>query len=130
VIRYFKQFDEPVDGIIYSSVLALGFASFENLQHLTYLSGFELFGRAVAGPLVHTIFASIWGYTTGITHLRKGRIFLAAAAGLGLASILHGLYDFLTTSTSSRLAAALLILLVWIWRIGTLEKKGGKRACR
>ena len=126
ILKLFKQFDEPADGIIYASIIALGFASFENFHHLAYLSGFELFGRALAAPLVHTIFASIWGYMAGIAYLARKNLFLASVLGIGIAAILHGLYDFLTTSTSSRLLAAFLILVVWIWRIGTLEKLGAQ----
>jgi RsiW-degrading membrane proteinase PrsW (M82 family) len=57
VVLRFKVFDEKIDGIIYASVIALGFASFENLHYLVYLDGFELIGRAIASPLTHTIFS-------------------------------------------------------------------------
>ena len=43
IIYKFKKFDEKIDGIIYASIIALGFASYENLAYLSYLEGFELF---------------------------------------------------------------------------------------
>ncbi|NIO48972.1 MAG: PrsW family intramembrane metalloprotease, partial [Candidatus Aminicenantes bacterium] len=33
VIARFKSFDEKIDGIIYASVIALGFASYENMGY-------------------------------------------------------------------------------------------------
>lgn len=122
IIFTFKVFDEKIDGIIYASVIALGFATFENLHYLTYLDGFALFGRAIASPLTHTIYSSIWGYIIGVAHLEGKSRMKAAAIGLLLASLLHGLFDFLTTSPTLRLLSAFLILGVWVWRIRLTEK--------
>lgn len=122
VIFFFKPFDEKIDGIIYASVIALGFATYENLHYLKYLDGFELFGRAVASPLTHTIYSSIWGYVIGVAHLRGGSRMKATAIGLLSAALLHGIFDFLTTSPTLRLSSAVLILVVWIWRIRLIEK--------
>jgi RsiW-degrading membrane proteinase PrsW (M82 family) len=122
IILIFKEFDEEIDGIIYASVLALGFASLENLHHLLYLRGFELFGRALATPLTHTVFASIWGYMVGRARLAQKSLFGAALIGLLISSLGHGIFDFLTLSVSLRLAAAGLILVIWCWRIYLIEK--------
>jgi RsiW-degrading membrane proteinase PrsW (M82 family) len=123
VILKFREFDEKIDGIIYASVVALGFASYENLGYLAYLEGFELFGRAFASPLTHTIFASIWGYTIGAAIIRKKSIFKASLTGILLAAFLHGMFNFFTTSSALRMISAVLILILWIWRIRILEKK-------
>jgi RsiW-degrading membrane proteinase PrsW (M82 family) len=121
VIR-FKAFDEKIDGIVYASILALGFASYENSRYLGHMEGFELFGRAFASPLTHTIFSSIWGYTVGVARIKGKSILTASLKGLLLAALLHGLFDFFTTSAALRIAASLLILLIWIWRIKIMEK--------
>ncbi len=122
IIFCFKSFDEKIDGIIYASVIALGFASYENLYYLVYLDGFELFGRAVASPLTHTIFSSIWGYTIGVAKLSGRSLFKASLKGLGLSALFHGIFDFFTTSPYLRVPAAIVILIIWIWRIRTIEK--------
>jgi RsiW-degrading membrane proteinase PrsW (M82 family) len=122
IIYTFKKFDEKIDGIIYASLIALGFASYENLLYLPYLDGFELFGRAVASPLTHTIFSSLWGYRVGVAKLEKKSIFKASINGLLLAIFLHGLFDFLTTAATLRIFSALLILIIWVWRIIIIEK--------
>jgi RsiW-degrading membrane proteinase PrsW (M82 family) len=131
VIRL-KAFDERVDGIIYASVIALGFASYENLHYLPLLDGFPLFGRAIASPLTHTIFASIWGYFAGTACLVsksastpqncRGIIWKACIKGLLFASLFHGLFDFLTTSPTLRLLSTGIILGIWLWQINKIEK--------
>lgn len=124
IIYKFRAFDEKIDGIIYASTIALGFASYENFRYLAYLDGFELFGRAFASPLTHTIFASIWGYTIGTARISNKSILKATLIGVTLAALVHGLFDFFTTSPILRLASSVTILIIWIWRIRILERLG------
>ncbi len=124
VVLRLREFDEKIDGIVYASVIALGFASYENARYLAYMEGFELFGRAIASPLTHTIFSSIWGYTVGTAHMRRKSIVKASIGGLALAAIIHGLFNFLTTSPALRIASSLLILVIWLWRIRIMERLG------
>ena len=123
VIFTFKSFDEKVDGIIYASVIALGFASFENFHYLAYMDGFPLIGRAIASPLTHTIFSSIWGYHVGVARLSGGSILKPFLKSLIIASLLHGIFDFLTTASPTlRIISSLVILVVWIWITRVIEK--------
>jgi len=117
----FSDFNEKIDGFFYASALALGFASYENIHYLPELSGFALFGRTFASPMTHTIFASIWGYWVGIRRIQGQSLWPAILGGLGLASLAHGLYDFFTVSPYLRLLGALLLLIIWLWRIRTSE---------
>ena len=122
VIYTFKSFDEEIDGIIYASVIALGFASFENFQYLVYMDGFELIGRAIASPLTHTIFSSIWGYSVGAAYLYGRPMIKPLVISLLISSLLHGLFDFLTVSPTLRVISSLVILLIWIWRIRVIDR--------
>jgi len=117
ILMRFRKFDERMDGIIYASVIALGFASFENFLYLPFLDRFTLFGRAIATPLTHSIFSSIWGYTAGSAKLTKRSILKASVVGLFISALFHGLFDYLNFSSGWRVLSALLILLVWIWLI-------------
>ena len=121
VLKY-RSFDEKTDGVIYASMIALGFAGFENLGYLPYMKGFELVGRAIVSPLTHTIFSSIWGYLVGKAFFSKKRLWQASLAGILIAGLIHGLFNFLTTSSTLRILSALLILVIWLWRIRFLEK--------
>lgn len=128
VIFTLKSFDEKIDGIIYASVIALGFASFENLHYLVFLDGFELIGRAIASPLTHSIFSSIWGYSVGVAHLSGRPILKPLVKSLIFASLLHGIFDFLTTWPPLRVVSSLVILLIWIWRIRVIDKLNKEEA--
>jgi RsiW-degrading membrane proteinase PrsW (M82 family) len=122
IVLRFKFFDEEIDGIIYASIIALGFASYENSRYLVYMESLELFGRAFASPLTHAIFASIWGYTVGVAWLESRSVLKASALGIGLAALFHGLFNFLTTSPALRVGASILILIIWIWQIRLIER--------
>jgi RsiW-degrading membrane proteinase PrsW (M82 family) len=122
IVLRFKSFDEEIDGIIYASIIALGFASYENSRYLVYMEGFELFGRAFVSPLTHAIFSSIWGYTVGVAWLESRSILKASFLGIGLAALFHGFFNFLTTSPPLRVGASILILIIWIWQIRLIER--------
>lgn len=119
IILRFEEFDEPLDGIIYASFIALGYAAIENWQYLNYLTPLEAAARGFASPVVHIVFASIWGHWVGQAHLAGRPVLPAALLGLGIAAVLHGLYDFvvLLQPYSALPCAALLIIGVWIWRL-------------
>jgi RsiW-degrading membrane proteinase PrsW (M82 family) len=121
-VTRFKAFDEPIDGIVYAAALAVGFAGFENLSYLRHLEGLAFWGRAVASPLTHTVFASVWGYAVARAKLRKGSVVFASIASLALAGLAHGLFDYLTYSPKLRVLSAVLILIIWAWVIRKLEK--------
>jgi RsiW-degrading membrane proteinase PrsW (M82 family) len=122
IIATFKCFDEKIDGIVYASIIALGFASYENMGYLVYMSGFELFGRAITSPLTHTIFSSIWGYTVGNARIHKKPILKASVTGILLAAFFHGIFNFFTTSSVLRILSVLVIFIIWVWRIRIMEK--------
>ncbi len=93
-----REFDEPLDGIIYSAAAALGFASFENILYVVdFQNGFHvrwsmLGVRSFLALPGHVLFAATWGYALGRAKFSpRYRVWprLLFAAGL------HGLYDFL-----------------------------------
>ena len=120
----FHAFDEPVDGIIYASFVALGFASYENFLYLDYTQGAEALARGLASPLVHIMFASIWGYRCTKARIERDGFARAALSGLALAALLHGFYDFVMIGLSPwwRPLSAFLILAVWVWRMHLIRR--------
>ncbi len=87
-----REFDEPVDGIVYGAAAALGFAAAENLGYLAVgrVDGALVASRAFMSVPAHLFFGSLWGYALGRRLVEPERrvwpLFLAAAA-------LHGLFD-------------------------------------
>lgn len=123
VVIRFKAFDEPIDGIIYASFIALGFSALENIQYLAYSTPGESIARGIAGPLVHIMFASIWGYHVGKAALKGRSLWIASGVSVIMASLLHGLYDFIVIGYAAKYLAASsgIILLIWMWRLHLIK---------
>ena len=119
IIVRFDEFDEPLDGIIYASFLGLGYAAVENWQYLDYLTPIEAALRGFASPIVHILFASIWGHWVAQAIVNGRSMVRGAMIGFAIAALLHGLYDFIVIMKprSALPVAALLILVVWLWRL-------------
>lgn len=123
VIR-FDEFDEPLDGIIYASFIGLGYAAIENWQYLQYLTPLEAVARGFASPVVHIVFASIWGRWIGRAVVEGKPILPATLASFALTALLHGVYDFmvLLQPYSALPGAAALIVSIWVWRLLLLRR--------
>jgi RsiW-degrading membrane proteinase PrsW (M82 family) len=117
VIFRWKQFDEPIDGLIYSSAVAIGFASLESLLYAPHAGWPELLARAITAPLSHWLFAAPWGF--GLAHARlavrspAGRLLWQVLPLLG-AMLLHGFYDFALLAWDATWLAAGLALVLWL----------------
>ena len=124
VIIHLKSFNEPIDGIIYASFIALGFAAVENFQYLQFATSAEAWGRGIAGPVIHIVFASVWGYYTGRAFLRQKNVVAAILITLAVTSVLHGLYDTLVIAwpMSALPQAAVLIIALWLWRLKLIRE--------
>ena len=120
----FREFDEPMDGIVYASFIALGYAVVENLHFLQFLQPAEAMARGFAGPPVHIVFASLWGYHVGRAKVAGRRILRPALASFVAAVLLHGIYDFIVLGFTEEalLVAALLIVGVWLWRLRLIRR--------
>jgi RsiW-degrading membrane proteinase PrsW (M82 family) len=137
IIRRFPEFDEPIDGIIYASFVALGFAAVENIFYLQYLTPAEAVARGFAGPVVHIAFASVWGYYVGRACLDGHGVLRMVALSLGATALLHGLYDYLVIAMPGFAlpASALLVIALWLWRLVLIralqdEVKSGQAAAQ
>ncbi len=124
VVRRFRAFDEPLDGIIYASFIGIGYAAVENYHYLDFLTGVESVARGFAGPVIHILFASIWAYWITKAHVAGRPIIAAAFLGLALASGLHGIYDFLVLRypLSALPVAAGMIAVLWVWRLRVMHR--------
>ena len=119
IIRRLPEFDEPIDGIIYASFIALGFAAVENVLYLKYITSAEALARGFAGPVVHIAFASIWGYHIGRACLDGRGLLVTILLAFTATALLHGLYDFLVIAQPAFALplATLIVLGLWIWRL-------------
>jgi RsiW-degrading membrane proteinase PrsW (M82 family) len=128
VVIRLKAFDEPLDGIVYASFIALGYAAVENYHYLDFLTRFEAYARGFAGPVIHILFASIWAYWISRARLARESIVKPALYGFLLAAGLHGLYDFMVLRypVSALPIAAAMIGAIWIWRLRLMRRMHDK----
>jgi RsiW-degrading membrane proteinase PrsW (M82 family) len=124
IVVHFEAFDEPLDGIIYASFIALGYAAVENYHYLDFLTGTESIARGFAGPVVHILFASIWAHWITSAWLAKRALLGPALAGFVLAAFLHGVYDFLVLRqpVAALPVAATMIGIIWVWRLHLMHR--------
>jgi len=123
VVLRFRAFDDAMDGIIYASFIALGYAAAENYHYLDFLTPVESIARGFASPAVHIVFASIWAHWIATAWLEERSMLPALAAGFTSAAALHGIYDFLVLirPAAALPAAAALIAVLWFWRLRVLR---------
>lgn len=115
-----RHFDEPIDGLIYAGSISIGFAGIESLIYTPFLPWPELAARAIASPLTHSLFASLWGFGTGIAFFRTRSAparFLWQAGTLFSAMMAHGLYDYLLLAHHATFLASGLVLVLWTFLI-------------
>ncbi len=110
-----REFDEPVDGIVYGIVASLGFAAAENFQYFATgrLAVPLVVARAFMSIPAHMFFGAIWGYALGARLVdprrRLSLWFLLAAA-------MHGLFDaLLSIDGAATLAVALNVSLASVF---------------
>lgn len=121
-IRQSPEFNEPMDGIVYSIATAIGFAIIENIL---YISSFGLTVAPLRGTiatLAHIAFSGLAGYYLGRARFSAKPISLLIK-GVILASFLHGLYDFiLITQLVSPLVLVIFVLFLHYWLLNYIKR--------
>jgi protease PrsW len=88
-----KDFNEPFDGIVYSIMISMGFATIENIMYAAIGgTGTAVLRMFTAVPL-HAVCAIFMGYFVGKAKFAK-RPMWNMILGCGLAVFIHGTYDF------------------------------------
>lgn len=110
-----KEFDEPIDAMLYSIVAALGFATFENFLYISQYGASLILIRAITGCLGHAGFSGIVGYYVGKAKFSSPKNNNLVYRGLAIAALSHGLFDFVlfTQTILAFLFIPLLIVLIY-----------------
>lgn len=89
-----KEFDEPFDGITYTVMVSMGFATLENISYV-YSGGI---GTAIVRMFMavpaHASFAVIMGYYLGLAKFNPDKSLIYMIYGIAGATFFHGAYDF------------------------------------
>ena len=124
VVRFYAyhrpEFDEPYDGIMYSVMAALGFATLENVIYIFSNGAGTGVLRALLAMPSHAFDGVLMGYFLGEAKFaRNDRVGnWLSALGFGLAVVAHGLYDFIVFALDKRplmiLSLITMAILFWV----------------
>jgi protease PrsW len=115
-----REFDEPIDGLIYATAAALGFATLENAFYLLEHGASLILLRGPISTLGHILFAGAWGYAMSLKRFGSGR-FLVRRGWL-LAAVLHTVFNFLLLGAGGNTGLEWLLLpfmglMILMWRL-------------
>ena len=122
-----KEFDGITDGLVYAGVIALGFATGENVLYYgrTFvkdgISGLLIIGfmRGILSPFAHSLFTSMTGIGCGIareTHNQTLKIVMPVA-GYAAAVFLHAMWNGIAQAAGSMFLVAYFIIWVPLFGI-------------
>jgi RsiW-degrading membrane proteinase PrsW (M82 family) len=87
-------FREPIDGIVYSVMIGMGFATIENIEYVRQFGMEAGVSRFFLAVPAHASFAVLMGYPAGIAKIRRSRAAWLLFRGLAVAVLFHGSFDF------------------------------------
>ena len=98
-----QEFDEPVDAMIYMIIVALGFASLENILVLFSNENFLflenviiiLFVRFIGATFLHALSSGVLGYFLALSIYETKKRLSLLFKGLISATLLHGLFNII-----------------------------------
>ena len=117
VVYQMRDFDEPIDGMVYGIVASLGFATLENIYYVYVLKDyFETTSMALAivrsftAIPAHALFGAFMGYYFMKYSFisKKNNLFLC----FFIPFLLHGFYNYLVASNF--LLVLVLLIIFWI----------------
>ena len=114
-----RNFNEPLDGIVYGAFLSLGFAWVENIIYVLHpvLGGYgTALTRALLSVPGHGLFGIQMGYYMGLARFETGKRSLLSA--FLIPYLLHGLYNFFLLEKSAWFWLPFLFLEFFLWRDG------------
>ena len=99
-VYHWREFDEPLDGLVYGVAIALGFATFENYLYLSSHGVAIAWKRALFAVPAHALFGGSMGYYAGrVKFMAKGLrltrdLFRDRVLCLALPVLFHGAYNY------------------------------------
>lgn len=118
-----KNFNEKLDGIIYSIFLSLGFATVENIIYVLYDSGPQVLQLGITRGLIsipaHIMFAIAMGYYVSkykfsVEKLKKREYLIMSIL---VPIILHGVFDFILMIKYKWTIYVFVIYMIFLFKI-------------
>lgn len=114
-----SSFKSPLDGILYSIMIAMGFATMNNILTLVNIPNLTVnyINALTSGP-ANFIFGGLMGFFIGLGKVRKMK-WIDSMTGLAAAIFFHALYAFTLITNDYKLLTAFfigsVIILVSLW---------------
>jgi RsiW-degrading membrane proteinase PrsW (M82 family) len=110
------NFNEPFDGIVYSVMVSMGFATFENILYVTDGGISTALMRMFTAVPAHATFAILMGFYLGKAKFEHKKSYYAIHA-LAVAALFHGAYDYclFISFVPGIVFGALASLVVGLW---------------
>jgi RsiW-degrading membrane proteinase PrsW (M82 family) len=130
-----REFDEPLDGLIYGVAIALGFATVENLLYLSSRGLAIAWQRAIFAVPAHALFGGCMGFYAGRAKFapagagRQRRFRLSLVLSFCVPVAFHGAYDFaLLHGLGWKVWLAITLLSLGFWIFVLRRVKRAQRA--
>lgn len=121
-----RNYNEKLDGIVYSVFSALGFATIENLMYILTEPGNYLYtglSRGIFAVPAHMLFGVTMGYYLSLSKFSKNEQEAKVNLGKSLyvPILLHGSYDFILMSGFEYLMIIFIAFVLYLWRINLIK---------
>ncbi len=107
-----KNFNEPLDGIVYSVMVGMGFATAENIIYVLEGEGGTAIIRMLTAIPAHAMFAVLMGYWLGKAKFTHRKEIYYSIVALFVATAFHGVYDYFLFIS--------FIPGIWLWSAASL----------
>jgi RsiW-degrading membrane proteinase PrsW (M82 family) len=131
IVLYFlvwrnRNFNEPIDGIVYSTFISLGFSGIENILYVfnPYLGGYQTgLARAVFSVPGHALFGVTMGYYYAIAKFESNQKKTMLLKTYLVPWIFHGIYDFILLAKIPMLMLLFVPFVLYLWVQGMRKIK-------
>lgn len=129
LVRKNRFFDERMDGIVYASVVSLGFAAVENIMYL--VSNYESWlavgiSRALFSVPAHFFFGVLMGYYYSLYRFCPSESKAYGWLMLGAPIIAHGLFDTVLFSVNVLPSLSLILMVLFLILCNNLRKRASR----
>lgn len=131
VVSLRKEFDEPIDAMVYMVVAALGFATVENIASIIQSNSLSIASpgpletsalRFVGATLLHSLTSGVIGYYWGRAIAKKGTRWTAIGWGLALATLLHAVFNYLIIKSEPVALPLIFLVFLGLFILSDFEK--------
>lgn len=125
VVRKNRWFDEKMDGVVYGSCVALGFAALENIQYL--VANFDSWvsvgiTRALLSVPGHFFFGILMGYYYSIVRFSAAPSLKDRCLVLIAPILAHGIFNSLLFTIDIVPALSLVLMVLFLYFVNRLRK--------